>query len=628
MMSFESRLAAVERSLAALANEIAILRAEANGSDATPRDDAPRPMQSPRRRRADLTAHDVERLLGRYGMLIIAVLAAVGAVGTFLSWAISRGYLHFDPITRVAIGLAFAAGIGALGIRLRRTERSFGSSLLGLALVVAHVCAYAAGPAFEIVPPLAAFAVVALLSGALAVFALGENDEPLWCVGLAGAAVAPFVTSHHANLYALLGYGALITFPAALTISQRNWSVGWRVFYAVTALYIVVGAGLAAPRDEVARIVALAFPFALAAGAVIPFAPSDRKRGAQRWLFALAVVVLLVDATELRRAAQPLLIAAACASVACLALLDAIADLPQSSIIRSLRKSPTLLDWLDAALIPFALVYLAAGAPATGMSHALAYGACVVAFALFAWRRPIGPLRDAAAVASVIAALSVAPLFAFGPVGHVVVILIIGLGALSAHLARPSFGWLVSGGGVSLFAAFITAAQLTDRRIYEFTPFMTHASLTAAIITVAMIGVARFADSLIGATEALDPPPNSRARLGNVFALAPWGWAFVWGLIELAMAYGPSTSTLLLVVYFAAVGVACVAAGRARDVAGLRQSGLVLALAAACTAIYGASMYFDSGARIVAYLVTSGFLLGIAYWYRRPGSAGVREELG
>jgi len=45
------------------------------------------------------------------------------------------------------------------------------------------------------------------------------------------------------------------------------------------------------------------------------------------------------------------------------------------------------------------------------------------------------------------------------------------------------------------------------------------------------------------------------------------------------------------------------------------------AVIAAATAVYGAHAYFDFGARIVAYLVTSAFLLGIAYWYRRRGPA-------
>ena len=101
----------------------------------------------------------------------------------------------------------------------------------------------------------------------------------------------------------------------------------------------------------------------------------------------------------------------------------------------------------------------------------------------------------------------------------------------------------------------------------------------------------------------------------------PWVWAFLWVLIELSMAYSASTSTLLLVTYFAITAVASVAAGRARNSARIRQIGLALAVVAAGTAVYGASAYFDSGTRIVAYLVTSAFLLGIAYWYRQPGNA-------
>jgi hypothetical protein len=87
-------------------------------------------------------------------------------------------------------------------------------------------------------------------------------------------------------------------------------------------------------------------------------------------------------------------------------------------------------------------------------------------------------------------------------------------------------------------------------------------------------------------------------------------------MVELSMSYSPSTSTLLLVVYFAATGVACVAVGRFRRSASLRQTGLGLAIVAAVTAFYGATTYFDFVARMEAYLVTSAFLLGIAYWYR------------
>jgi hypothetical protein len=178
-----------------------------------------------------------------------------------------------------------------------------------------------------------------------------------------------------------------------------------------------------------------------------------------------------------------------------------------------------------------------------------------------------------------------------------------------------------------LLAAALSLDALMDRRAYQFTPFSTEPSATALIVAAGFVAAARFWRALRVATRAStgERPEWSYAGaikfLIRVVTLAPWLWVFVWVLVELAMAYSPSTSTLLLVTYFAATAVACVAAGRARRAARLRQAGLALGLVAAGTAVYGASTYFDFAARIVAYLVTSAFLLGIAYWYRRPGAS-------
>ena len=105
-----------------------------------------------------------------------------------------------------------------------------------------------------------------------------------------------------------------------------------------------------------------------------------------------------------------------------------------------------------------------------------------------------------------------------------------------------------------------------------------------------------------------------------IVTVAPWVWTFWWGFVELSMAFSRSTATLLLVVYFAACAVLGVALGHRRQSAGFRKTGLALALLAAGTAVYGATSFFVVGMRVLAYLVISAFLLGIAYWYRRPGS--------
>src|SRR5438105_8369858 len=202
---FAARIVALEKAVDWIQRDLAQLRTQAGAGEQ--RSPAPReevnsvhqkpqtapvvaaiPAPPPRPPRPDL-----ETLVGRYGMLALATVLALTAVGTFVGWAIAHGLL--GPVPRVVLGLAAAMGIAVFGVRLRSRERSFGDSLLGLSLAIVHVCAWQAGPALHLVPPFAALALSATASVALGGFALLQEDELLWCVGFGGAAVAPFVTS-------------------------------------------------------------------------------------------------------------------------------------------------------------------------------------------------------------------------------------------------------------------------------------------------------------------------------------------------------------------------------------------------------------------------------------------------
>jgi hypothetical protein len=635
----ETRLATIEHDLAALAAEIASLRAELQAVRGDARRAPTMPLRAPLapprpvRRIAipttGLSAQDLERLLGRYGMLGIAVMAAVAAVGTFLSWAISHGYLSLGPGARVAAGLVFAAAIGAWGFRLRRTERSFGSSMLGLALVIVQVCAYAAGPSFHLVPTTVAFAGAMLVSWALAMFAHGENDEPLWCVGFGGASLAPFVTSDgHGSVYALSLYGALVLLTASFAISHRAWPVAWRVFYGAGALFVLGTASVARTSGTLAVLTVFALPFVVGVAGILPFAPESRKRGALRWLAILAAMATAIAHADTTREHWILTGAFTLATTLWLLVIDRHAGVRQSSVFASNRGRPTLLDWIDGAAIPLAFSLQAVEAIGSAASPIYVWVAATLLLGVFAWRRDVGSLRDAGAFASsvvLIGALTALPLEV--PAGRIAAIVMLGIVLLGMHVARPSRSWLAIGGSLVLLAAALSLDALMDRRAYQFTPFSTEPSATALIVAAGFVAVARFWRALRISTRTStgERPEWSYAGaikfLIRVVTLAPWLWVFVWVLVELAMAYSPSTSTLLLVTYFAATAVACVAAGRARRAARLRQAGLALGLVAAGTAVYGASTYFDFAARIVAYLVTSAFLLGIAYWYRRPGAS-------
>ena len=654
--TLESRLARVEQVITALSREVAAIRAElaspapsVDSAQASRAADAPRPQpverprapaagaEAPRARRTgrssrDLSAMDFERLLGRYGMLGIAVFAAVAAVGTFLSWAISHGYLTLGPEARVLLGLAFATAIGVWGMRLRRTERSFGSSLLGLALVIVLVCAYAAGPSFRLVPTWVAFVGSAAVAWSLAVFARSQDDEPLWCVAFGGAAIAPFVTSDGSgHLYALLAYGLVLLLSACFAISHRSWPVAWQVFYLSSALFVGAGVLLDAGHGARGFYAVFALPLVVGVAGILPFAPDARKRAALRWLALLALLATVVADSFAAGTLVWLGIAEILAAVALwLLIIDRLRGVEQSSLFARNATSATMLDWIDIAAIPLALMMRAASIPPSGNMTAIVYAAAAMMLIVVAWRHPVGSTRDAAAFAVMAAATAVTlELHLEVPLDRVVAFLALALGALIMHRARPSLSWVVTGVAVIAFATTLTVVSLVDRRIYEFQPFSTEPSMAALLVTVALVAIARFWRWLFDATCQAMGTRRRRTYADGLRGLvrattaAPWVWAFVWVLIELAMAYSPSTSTLLLVTYFASTAVASVAVGRMRGSPRIRQLGLCLALGAAATSVYGASTYFDIGVRILAYLVTSAFLLGIAYWYRRPGVAPV-----
>lgn len=638
--TLDARLVRVERSIATLSAEVAAIRAELRGAPRTESASLTHPARSIPARQAAVSSAptgraprrylgesiDFERLLGRYGMLGIAVLAAAAAVGTFLSWAVSHGYLTLPPRARIVVGLLFAAAIAAWGFRLRRAERSFGSSLLGLSLVIVLVCAYAAGPGLAVVPEWFAFAGAIAVSWALAIFARGEDDEPLWCVAFGGAAIAPFVTSSgKGNVYGLAAYGASVLIAACFAIGPRAWAVAWRVFYAAAALLVVTTVVVSRTYAFPGYLVAFALPLVVATGGVLPFAADSRKRAALRWLGALVAFAAWWSPnapTTAGTVASALLVGAAL----WLAIVDWLGVIEQSSLFVANRGRVALLDWIDAAIIPLLLCFRAASVIEPAAPPWVAYGIGAVVFLWFAWRRPVGVLRDAAVAGFLVLTFgALLDIRLEQPVGRVVAWLAMSLVALAMHRERPSMTWVVGAAFILLSAAAVAAFALVARRAYAYPPFATEASLAALSVTVALALIVRYRGLLTDATESVMPPPSGataeseRELRRRIVIVSPWAWTFLWCYLELSMAFSRSTSTLLLVVYFAATAVAGVAVGHIRQSAGTRKVGLALALLAAATAVYGATSYFEVGVRVLAYLVTSAFLLGIAYWYRRPG---------
>ena len=99
---------------------------------------------------------------------------------------------------------------------------------------------------------------------------------------------------------------------------------------------------------------------------------------------------------------------------------------------------------------------------------------------------------------------------------------------------------------------------MTSRPIYTFTPFATDSVAHGARRDRdarrhrAAVALAVRSDLRVDGQSSSDACTRGSLRaMLRTAVTAPWVWAFLWVLIELSMAYSASTSTLLLVTYFA-----------------------------------------------------------------------------
>ena len=557
---------------------------------------------------------DLETLVGRYGMLGLATLLALAAIGTFVGWAAAHGLL--GPAARVVLGLIAAAGIAAAGLKLRRRSRSFSDSLLALALAAVHVCAWAAGPSLGLVPAPIALAGSAVVSVALGAFALVQADEPLWCVGFGGACVAPFVTSTgHGTAPMLAAYGAAVLVAAGSGLGSRRWFVAGRVLAAGATLYVVTL--LAMPAAQNAQLLAVGFPLVVAGFGVLPFARGEVLRPRIRTLGLLAAIAseYLAHAPMAWMGAVGAAIAVGIAGCAWLVLVELTDGEPEGKLLDGLGDADGgPASWMDGALIPG--LFLCALGIALGSDAAPAFGAAAVVLFASAARRS-ETLRAALAVTTWAAAMWATSLCTRSTPTVSVAALAWGSIALLwlGHAGAPSASWTWTS-RISLAIAGLWSLMLVSTRpLYASLPFATVESASAFAVALA------WAAALYAARKDDDEASVVTARMG----LGVFG--FLWGHQELVHAVSPAASSLLLMGYYAVASVGFVGWGRARRSARLRRAGLGLGVIAALLAARTAWHLPGAGTRIAGYLLVSVFLLGIAWWYRQPDEEAMPQTV-
>jgi hypothetical protein len=412
----------------------------------------------------------------------------------------------------------------------------------------------------------------------------------------------------------LAAYAAAVLVAGGSGLGSRRWFVAGRVFAAGAALFTVVL--LAMPPSQNGPVLALGLPLVVAGFGVLPFAHGEVLRPRLRTMGLLAALAAL------RLAFAPLpwmgavgaAIATGIAGCAWLVLLELADGEPAGRMLDGLGDTGAgPAAWFDGAAIPG--LFLAALAVALGLRGAPAFGVAMVVLLASAARRS-DALRDALAASTWAAAMvatwlmtRTSPTLAAASVAWASVFLV----WLGLWIPSASWSWTAR---ISLTLASLWALWLVSLRpLYGYVPFTTVESATSLAVALA------WAAALHAARTDDDETSRTTARIGLV------GFAFLWGHQELVHAISPSISSLLLIAYYAVTSMGFVGWGRARRSARLRRVGLALGIIAALLAVRGAWDMPSAGARILAYLVVSGFLLGIAWWYRQPDEAPPAQVL-
>ncbi len=164
-------------------------------------------------------------LLGGNTIVRLGVLILFVGLAFLAKYAVDNALL--PPELRLA-GIA-AAGIALFvgGVRLRRQgedKLAYALTLQGAGVAVLYLTVFAAFRLYQFLPPMAAFALLALVCAFSTVIALAQNASAMAFIGFAGAFAAPLLVSTGSdNATGLFSYYLLLGVAIAAIAWLRTW---------------------------------------------------------------------------------------------------------------------------------------------------------------------------------------------------------------------------------------------------------------------------------------------------------------------------------------------------------------------------------------------------------------------
>jgi hypothetical protein len=165
-------------------------------------------------------------------MTLAGIIALTLGFGYLLQYSINNWLSEF---AKVLLGFVSANALLAGGIFIRKKQpkmADFGSSLVGLGLILNYLCAYFIGPYFELIPTGLSFLLLLLITLAGFGVSMQVNAKVVSIIALVGGSLAPMMLLSDSHLPLLYLPYLLLIGTCSLLQSRK---LAWPVLMEVTA---------------------------------------------------------------------------------------------------------------------------------------------------------------------------------------------------------------------------------------------------------------------------------------------------------------------------------------------------------------------------------------------------------
>ena len=160
---------------------------------------------------------------GQKWLLIIGIITMVFAVGYFLKYSFTKGWV--GPAGRIALSYFWGMAFLGLGEWFRKKDyRPFGLSLAGGGIAVLYFATFAGFQLYHLIPLTLAFAIMILITIFSCALAVIYDAKWLAALGTLGGFLTPlFLSSHQPNQLALMSYMTILNLGILALAARKSW---------------------------------------------------------------------------------------------------------------------------------------------------------------------------------------------------------------------------------------------------------------------------------------------------------------------------------------------------------------------------------------------------------------------